>query len=140
MEDVLLTLSDVLLPALLALFGAALAYGTAWLRNEAQAIKDERLRQTAIDAIDRAHAETYASVKHVAQTYVDDLKAAREDGKLTEAEKQEALERAVAMFKVRMGQHGLQQLAAIVGDLEEWIISQVEGAVYTLGKSSQNAA
>jgi len=132
-EDILLSIADVLLPAVLALLGALLAYGAAYLRSRTEAIKDERLRQAAIDVINRAAVEVHASVQYVAQTYVDDLKAAKEDGKLTDEEKAEALARAKAAFKTRMGQHALEQLAAVVGDLEEWIRTQIEASIHEGG-------
>ena len=134
-EDVLLSIVDVLLPAVLALLGALLAYGVAYVRTRTEAIKDERLRKAANDVIDRAHQEVYASVQYVAQTYVDDLKAAKEDGKLTNEEKAEALSRAKQAFKTRMGQHALEQLAAVVGDIEEWIRTQIEASIHDSGSA-----
>lgn len=136
MEEILLSIVDVLLPAIMALLGATLAYGAAYLRNRAMAIKDEQLRNAALDAIGRAQEEVYASVEYVAQTYVADMKAAKEDGKLTNEEKAEALSRAKQAFKTRMGQHALEQLAAVVGDLEEWLRTQIEATVLRLGNES----
>jgi len=135
-EDILMSVIDVLLPAVLGLVGAALYFGTVYLKQRAEAIKDEQLRQIAQDAIDRAKDEVYEAVVYVAQTYVDDLKAGHADGKLTPEEKAEALARAKAAFKARMGEAGLRQLAELVGDLEEWIRTQIESAVYSLGKAS----
>lgn len=132
-EDILLSVADVLLTAVLALLGALLAYGVAYVRSKTEAIKDEQLRQAANDVIDRAHVEVYSAVAYVAQTYVDDLKKAKEDGKLTNEEKAEALARAKQAFKTRMGQHGLEQLAAVVGDLEEWIRTQIEASIHEGG-------
>ena len=129
-EDVLLSIVDVLLPAVLALLGALLAYGVAYVRTRTEAIKDERLRKAANDV-----KEVYASVQYVAQTYVDDLKAAKEDGKLTNEEKAEALSRAKQAFKTRMGQHALEQLAAVVGDIEEWIRTQIEASIHDSGSA-----
>lgn len=135
-EDILMSVVDVLLPAVLALLGALLAFGAAYLKQRTEAIKDERLRDVARGAIDRAQLEVYTAVEYVAQTYVSDLKAAREDGKLTEQEKAEALAKAKAAFKMRLGEAGLRQLAEIVGDLEEWLRTQIEAAVFELGKVS----
>src|SRR5690625_1179924 len=136
MMEILLGLSDVLQPALLALLGAVLFFAATYLRNQAQAIENEHLRAAAIGVIDRAESEVYASVAYVMQTYVDDLKAASADGTLTAEEQREAALRAVRTFKERMGVHGVEQLAAVVGDVDEWIRSQLEATIHTMGKSS----
>lgn len=135
-EDILWKAIEVLLPAILALLGAVLAYGVVYLKQRTEAIQNEQIRQIANDMLERAQMEVYSAVEYVAQTFVADLKAAREDGKLTEAEKAEALARAKAAFKARMGEAALRQLAALVGDLEEWLRTQIEAAVYELGKES----
>lgn len=135
-EDIMWKAIEVLLPAILALLGAVLAYGVVYLKQRTEAIQNEQIRQIANDMLERAQMEVYSAVEYVAQTFVADLKAAREDGKLTEAEKAEALARAKAAFKARMGEAALRQLAALVGDLEEWLRTQIEAAVYELGKES----
>lgn len=135
-EDIMWKAIEVLLPAILALLGAVLAYAVVYLKQRTEAIQNEQIRRIANDMLERAQMEVYSAVEYVAQTFVADLKAAREDGKLTEAEKAEALARAKAAFKARMGEAGLRQLAALVGDLEEWLRTQIEAAVYELGKES----
>ena len=135
-DEIILTIVDVLVPAVLALLGALLAYAVIYVKQRTEAIKNENVRKMVNDALDRARVDIYEAVAYVAQTYVDGLKAAREDGKLTPEEKAEAFARAKAAFKARMGEAGLRQLAEIVGDLEEWLRTQIEAAVYDLGKAS----
>lgn len=129
MSDLTLKIIDVLLPALLALVAAGLAYGAAYLRARAEAIQHGRTQMMTMGILDRAHREVYDAVRATAQTYVDDLKRQREDGKLTKEEAQQARERAWQYFKTHMGAAALVELEAIVGDVVEWFTSEVEAAI-----------
>src|SRR5690554_5262064 len=129
MSDLTLKIIEILLPAVLALIAAGLAYGTAYLRARAEAIRHDHLQRMATGLLERAHREVYDAVRATGQTYVDELKQAREDGKITEEEARLARELAWQHFKTQMGAVAMAELEAIVGDLTEWFRSEVEAAL-----------
>src|SRR5690606_2717156 len=131
-SDITLKIIEVLLPAVLALIAAGLAYGTAYLRARAEAIRHEQAQKMVLGLLERAHREVYDAVRATSQTYVDELKKAREDGKITEEEARRAREIAWQHFKAQMGTVALAELEQIVGDLTEWFASELEAAVGAL--------
>ena len=69
-----------------------------------------------------------AAVRFVLGTYVDELKLANADGKLTAAEKKEAKARAIAAAKSYIGAKGLKEIAKVF-DVEEWLGAKIEAVV-----------
>lgn len=132
MSDISLKIIEVLLPAVLALIAAGLAYGTAYLRARAEAIRNEQAQAMVLRTLTRAHIEVRDAVQATAQEFVNDLKARRENAKLTEEDVRQARERAWTHFKAQMGQAALAELEAIVGDLTAWFAAEVEAAVANL--------
>lgn len=135
MSELTFKIVDILLPAVLALIAAGLAYGTAYLRARAEAIRHEQAQKMVLGLLERAHREVYDAVRATSQTYVDELKKAREDGKITDEEARQAQELAWQYFKAQMGAVALAELEAIVGDLTAWFAAEVEAAVGTLKAS-----
>lgn len=132
MSEMTFRIIEILLPAVLALAGAAIYLGAAYLRKRTEAIESEHVRAIVWDALDRARIAARNAVQATAQTYVDDLKAAREDGKITNEEAAEARRRALQQFKTQMGDIGLSELEAVVGDVTEWFESYLEAVVNDL--------
>src|SRR5690606_21291288 len=128
-SDITLKIIEVLLPAVLALIAAGLAYGTAYLRARAEAIRHEQAQEMELGLMERAHREVYDAVRATGQTYVDELKRARGDGETIDEEARQARELAWQYFKAQMGAVALEELEQIVGDLSEWFRSEVEAAL-----------
>src|SRR5690606_24734791 len=101
----------------------------------AEAIRHEQAQKMVLGLLERAHREVYDAVRATGQTYVDELKKAREDGKITEEEARLARELAWQHFKAQMGAAALAELELIVGDVVEWFQSEVEAAVKALKAS-----
>jgi hypothetical protein len=90
-------------------------------------------------ALGRAYDEVTAAVLEVWQTYVSEIKRAKVDGLLTDAEKREARRRAVAVAKDNLGTKGLKRLANALGvsrffgeadaKVERWLESKTEAVV-----------
>lgn len=135
MSELTFKIIDVLAPAVLALIGAALYLGASYLHKRAEAIESETLRSFVWETTERARSALYSAVRATAQTYVSDLKAAREDGKITEEEAAEARSRAKEHFLNVLGQEGLAALEAVVGNVQEWFESYLEAAVNDLKAS-----
>jgi hypothetical protein len=97
--------------------------------------------QKARDIASRSATEVGRAVRDVWQTYVSDIKAGREDGKLTEDEKIKAKSDAIAKAKSYLGMKGLAALAHALGmdDVESWLATQVEVEV-DAAKKAGNAA
>lgn len=84
--------------------------------------------------IQRAYVEIDDAVKLVAQTYVDEIKRASEDGSLSEEEKLVAKKMAVEVFKDNFGgSAALKRLAKALGlnDVVGWVVDKVEVSVAT---------
>lgn len=92
--------------------------------------------------VSRAWSEIRDAVLEVAQTFVDDLKLARDDGKLTARERQLAKARAIETAKSNIGAKGLQRLARILGleNVDDWIGTKVESVVRDLTPTKSKTA
>lgn len=132
MSELTLKLIEVFLPAVLALVGAALTLGTVYLKRKATVIANEEVRSAMRDALERAKSAVFSAVRATAQTYTDDLKASNEDGKITPAEAAEARRRSQEHFLRVLGQEGVVQLEAVVGDVQRWFESYLESVVADL--------
>jgi len=90
----------------------------------------------------RAGQELRASINEVSQTYVAELKAASEDGKLTDEEKKAALQKAIDKFKSNYGVKGLKRLSKILGlgdKLDGWLTTQAESMLHEMKTSLPEA-
>lgn len=116
--------------ALSSLIVAVVYFGAAWLTARTQAIRDENRRRQVKDLIQLARDHLSGAVKETAQTFVNDRKAAREDGKLTEEEKAEARERAVRAFLDRLGAGGQDLIRTAVPNLQEWAMHELESLLW----------
>lgn len=107
--------NDAVIPALVTLVTAALSIlvGVAinalrrWAEKQEQAWKALVLEEVAAAADD--------AVAAVNQTFIDEIRKGREDGRLTIAEAQEALNRAKDIAIERLGKSGMAALKKIVG-------------------------
>ena len=109
----------------LGLLLSALAWGA--IRLVMAKVKSLKIR----DILFRFGTELRSVVLEVNQTYVKALKEASADGKLTDEEKKEALERAIKKLKSNLGMNFLKKLARILGlsSVEEWLVTQAESMV-----------
>jgi len=100
--------------------------GVAFLLKQ---IKSDKVREI----VGRALHEVGAAVWEVKQTYVDELKAASLDGKLTDEEKKAAMDKAIAIAKTNIGMKGLDRLGRILNldlsGVEKWLKNKAEVAV-----------
>lgn len=120
----------VLLQPLLAAAGLALAsYLTLWVNSK---VKNEK----AAGVINRSKDLIFALVKKANQTIVAGIKAASEDGILTDEEKKQIKNAVLADFKEILGVTGLQAItyalgiSGSAGALDKWLDTQIEAAVH----------
>ncbi len=101
--------------------------------------------KTGREILQRTWNEVADAVMETWQTYTSELKRARADGLLTEAEKREAKRRAVETAKSNIGVKGLKRLANVLGfssffgeaneKVDAWIESKTEVALAGLKSS-----
>lgn len=83
----------------------------------------------------RAGAELRAVVLEVEQTWVKKIKEGKEDdGKLSDAEKEHAMQMAIMKFKENWGAKGLARLARVLDlpSVDSWLRTQAEALVHEL--------
>jgi len=120
-------------PALLTLVIAAL--GAVLTRLVHGKVKSNLASGMILRAID----EVWAAVREISQTYVKKIKEGElSDGRLTDDEKKEAMEYALAVAKANIGTKGLRRLARVLGlgNLDSWLTTQAESAVVALKAST----
>lgn len=106
----------------------AVAALTAWLNSK---IKNEKVAKylTAITTI------VGTSVKEVFQTYVEALK--KENSFTVECQKK-ALDLALTKAKAALSDDLIGYISTTYGDVEQFLISQIESTIYSLKQKSEN--
>jgi hypothetical protein len=129
MEDLLF---NVLTSGDHVLFWVLVAVGGLVARLILGQIKAGKVREI----VERALDEIGDAVLEVAKTYVESLKLAAADGKLTDAEKADAKLQALQTAKRNIGPDGLKRLARVLGFdgalLDQWLGTKIEAAVASL--------
>lgn len=124
--DVGVRLIEILLPIIGTLITALIGLGVAYLNKHIQKIGNEVARDSLEAAICELYRVASDAVKHTNQVYVDDIKKAREDGKLTEEERREAMQKA-QMYFVRQIPDGVEDiLEEFLGPIENWLEDYLE--------------
>ena len=124
---------EILSPLLLA----ALTWAAAKLAQLIRAkVQNEYLKGVLV----RVDDAVFTAVKDLQQTVVEQIKAASADGKITDDEKKQIKEKALAAVKSHLGTKGLAEAASVLGlgggALEGLLSSKVESAVHDLRRST----
>ena len=128
-EDVGLKLALILLPVIGSLVAALIGVGIAYLKRQADRVGNETARATLQAALAEADRVAREAITATAQTYVNDLKASREDGKLSSEEARHAMEKAQSYFVARIPQDSLAVLEASLGPMQEWLEEYLEAQI-----------
>ena len=128
-EELLFQAIVTLLPLLALLIIALISLGIAYLRKHTQRISNEVAQTSLLAALAEAESQAMKAVKATNQTLVDELKAGRADGKLTEEEKRKALEAAKIAFMRGISSGSLKTLEAAIGPVEQWLTDLIEAKV-----------
>jgi hypothetical protein len=78
-------------------------------------------------------------VKELNQTVVEELKAARADGKLTRDEAEQIKSKAVELILKRLGGEMIKIIQTTLGPITEVLVTKIEAAIFD-HKKSQNAS
>jgi hypothetical protein len=127
--DIGLQLAQLLLPVIAALVAALIGVGIAYLRRQAEQIGNQVARDALQAALAEADRVAREAITSTAQTFVDDLKAGREDGKLTEEEARQAMERAKDYFLARTSRDSMLVLESALGPVEDWMEGYLESQI-----------
>ncbi len=133
-EGFVVNLSEILIPLIGLLITALIGFGIAYLQAKVQEIKHKAARESLQAALAEAEYQAANAVKAVQQTLVDNFREAAEDGKLTDEEKQLALETAKEAFLNSISVGALDTLKAAVGPVEDWLTELLEAKVLELKK------
>jgi len=117
------------LPIATAAGTLASAYIVHWVRENVSHTQAQELLLRAVHAAE-------VSVGEVAQTYVDGLKRASEDGKLTQQEADDALTDAIDRAYELLGPKGVARARQVLGSDDEsidaWLVALIESKVREL--------
>jgi hypothetical protein len=117
------------LPIATAAGSLAAAYLVHWVRENVSHTQTQELLVRAVHAAE-------VSVGEVAQTFVDDVKRAAEDGKLTDDEAEAALDGALDRARELLGPKGLRRARQVLGDdedaIDSWLLALIESKVREL--------
>lgn len=133
-ERFVVNLIEILIPLIGLLITALIGLGIAYLQAKVQEIKHKAARDSLQAALAEAEYQAANAVKAVQQTLVDNFREAAEDGKLTDEEKQLALEAAKEAFLNSISVGALDTLKAAVGPVENWLAELLEAKVLELKK------
>jgi rRNA-processing protein FCF1 len=118
-ERIVTELLIALVPLLTMVLTAAIAYGAAYLRQRNAWLKEAR----TVDAVEDQARDTVLALQ---QTLVDELKAAKADGKLTDEEKAAIKAKALERLESKITESQAAILAAITGDVSAWLADRIE--------------
>lgn len=113
-----------------------------WLAIWAKAMINEKIKSDKYKRIANAVADAATgAAKHVAQVYVDDLREASKDGKLTPEEKESARKQALSVLLQDLGKSTEAELYdwmqfSTEKDRDAFLFSKIEAAVSTLKQIS----
>lgn len=123
MNDILINIISIIVTAvvipLITLLGAKLV---KWVASK---IDDEN----AAKIVENASNIVLNAVKSVFQSYVDTLK---KQGKFDSDAQQEALIKAKTIALSQLGQDTQKFLASNFGDVDAWLVTQIEATINTL--------
>jgi hypothetical protein len=127
MQPVVAQVTAALIPLVAAVASWALYAVANWLRTKARTEYERGVIARLTDAVETVVRETQ-------QTTVADIKAAAEDGTITEAEAREIRDSAIARTKAYLGKTGVADLKKVFDSdaIEGVIKSKIEAQVHEL--------
>ena len=117
---------EYLIPVIGGLFVVLLGYLVGFIAKHLEKLKNDTLRDAFSAALAEAHLVGRDAIVSTQQKFVDDLKAASEDGKLTKEEAAEALAAARLYFNNHISSRSKDVLKEGLGPIHEWLDSFLE--------------
>ncbi len=126
LEDIGIQLLFKLLPVIAALLIALLSLGIGYIRKYIKKIDNETFRKSLNNAIIEAQTVAKNTVMSVQQTFVNDLKEKRKDGKLSKQEAIQALEKAKNIFIKNLSKDTIQVIESSIGPIQNYARNLLE--------------
>ena len=120
---------EALIPILVALLTALVGYAITFLKKKTDALKDEKIKTLIDNALDEAESVADDAIAATQQKFVDDIKKAREDGKLTKEEAAQALEMAKQYFISHIKGSSKSILQQLFPNFEQWLGDFIEAKI-----------
>ena len=137
-NDVVVSIVLTLLPVVLAGAIALVKFGIAWLKTKTEAIENEIAQDALEAALIESEVVAIDALRETYELFVKDIKAAKEDGKLTQDEAQQAIENAKDYFLTHISERSLGIVEAAIGPLEQWLQSYLEAKLAGLKADPSN--
>jgi hypothetical protein len=125
-NGIVIQVVQYLIPVIGALLVALLGYLVTYISRHQEKLKNDILREAFSAALAEAHVVGRDAIVATQQKFVDDLKAASEDGKLTKEEAAEALAAARLYFNNHISSRSKDVLREGLGPIHEWLDSFLE--------------
>jgi len=137
-NDVVVSIVLTLLPVVLAGAIALVKFGIAWLKTKTEAIENEIAQDALEAALIESEVVAIDALRETYELFVKDIKAAKEDGKLTQDEAQQAIDNAKDYFLTHISERSLGIVEAAIGPLEQWLQSYLEAKLAGLKADPSN--
>jgi|LSQX01.2.fsa_nt_gb hypothetical protein len=128
---------EYLVPVIGGLCAVLLGYLVGFIAKHLEKLKNDTSREAFSAALTEAHVVGRDAILATRQKFVDDLKAASEDGKLTKEEAAEALATARLYFNNHISRRSKDVLKERLGSIHEWLdnflearLGEYKGEVY----------
>lgn len=134
---------DTLLPAILSVGAAVVTLLAGMAIDALRKWGEKQKNQTVSIVLGEAASAAERAVAMVQQTFLDEVRVAREDGHLSKDEATKAFRLAIAAAKAQLGVSGLSALAKVVGgdaQANEVLSTMVEAAVSKKKPATQSAS
>lgn len=125
-NDVAVKATLALIPVIALALTVLLSLAADYLRQKAAGVRGEVARESLLAAIFEAERVGVDAVAATQQTFVDDIKAASEDGTLTPSEQAVAMSKAIDYFRGHITPGALQVLQAAYGPIDQWLREYLE--------------
>ena len=129
MEDILGYVVQALIPLLGVLVTFVIGQISRLLKSQIKKIENEQIRGMILSVKEEAERVAVNAVNQTNQTLVDELKEQAENGKLSQENARNALNKAKVYFRTHISKAGLETLEKEYGDLDRWIEDLIEAKI-----------
>jgi hypothetical protein len=137
-NEILVSIVLTLLPVILTGVIALITYGITWLKVKTKDVQNDTAQKALEAALIETEAVAIDAVQGMYDLFVEDIGKAREDGKLTHEEVQQAIENAKDYFLTHISKRSLGIIEASIGPVEQWLQSLLKAKLAGLKADPSN--
>jgi len=143
-DEIINTVLDVILPAVLSLLAAYAAYGinkaVVWLNTKTQEITDEQQRMLLYDALRDVSELTHKTVSTIEQTTAKALRERVKAGLASPEELTDLAKQALVEIRMSLSPNARYLVGKHFGNIDAYIRKSIETKVFELKQSGQGAS